>query len=356
MTADANLFAQQKANRRRSAVLVTIFVLFFAWIGFGGDLAFYLYTLPVDDPDAPGRAEQAYRHVVPWFGIGATLLGLGMALIAWHRGPKQILWATGAWELINASKPEEKKLINVVEEMAIASGLPRPNIWIVPDKDPNAFATGTDEHHSHVAVTQGLLETLDRDELQGVVSHEMAHIQNHDVKLMTLLAALVGVMALISEGAWRVMRFGGYAGRRGGGGRSGGGGGRKGGAGALALIVLVVWLISVLIAPVVSRLLALAVSRKREFLADATGAQFTRNPGALASALRKIEDAAAPTRAIKRGTAHLCIADPLGRRVSHKQGFVADILATHPPMAVRVARLKRMAYQYERTGVLPEAL
>ena len=111
-----------------------------------------------------------------------------------------------------------------------------------------------------------------------------------------------------------------------------------------------------LLAPIVTRLLALGVSRKREFFADATGAQFTRNPGALAAALRAIEDSHEPTRSIKRGSAHLCIADPLGRRLTSKQGFVADLLATHPPMAVRIARLNAMAYKLEKTGVLPEEI
>ena len=239
-------------------------------------------------------------------------------------------------------------LINVVEEMSIASGLPRPKIWIVPEQDPNAFTTGNDEAASHVAVTEGLLDTLNRDELQGVIAHEMAHIKNHDVKLMTLLAALIGMIALMSDAAWRSLRVGG-----GGRARTGGRGGKKGSLGA---IILVVWLLSLLVAPLLSRLLALGVSRKRELLADASGAQFTRNPAALAGALRKIEDAKSATKAIGRGSAHLCIADPLGRRLTHKQGFIADVLATHPPMALRVARLKAMAFQYEQTGVLPESL
>ncbi len=335
---ETNLFAQQRANRRRSATLVTLFLFFFAWVGFGGDLVFSVATR--DGP--PG----AYHHTVPWLGIGATILGIGLAWFGWRRGPKEVLWATGAWQLMSPSTPQEQMLLNVVEEMAIASGLPRPSIWIVPDADPNAFATGTDEHHAHVAVTEGMLATLTRDELQGVVAHEMAHIRNHDVKLMTLLAALVGVIVLISDGSWRVMRYGGRAGR------SGRGAGRKGGGAAVVLLVL--WLVTLLVAPLISRLLALGVSRKREYLADATGAQFTRNPGALASALRRIEHAAAPTKAIKRGTAHLCIADPLGRRMTHKEGFVANLLATHPPMAVRIARLRAMAYQYGKTGVLPD--
>jgi len=339
---DSNLFEQQAENRRRSAILVAVFMLFFAWIGFGGDLILYLQTTAVAADSGGG-----YRHVFPWFGVFTTLLAGGMAWYSWRRGPKQVLWATGAWEILEPVKPEEKVFVNVVEEMAIASGLPRPTVWIVPDNDPNAFATGTDEKHAHVAVTEGLLAMLNRDELQAVVAHEMAHIRNHDVKLMTLLAALVGVLALIADGTWRVLWFGG-------GRRSRGGGGKKGGGGALVAVILVLWVISVILAPVVSRLLALGVSRKREYLADATAAQFTRNPAALASALRTIENAAAPTKSIKRGTAHLCIADPLGRRLTHKEGFVAGLFGTHPPMGVRVARLKAMAYEYDKTGSIPE--
>ena len=339
---DSNLFEQQAANRRRSAILVAVFMLFFAWIGFGGDLILYLQTTAVAADSGGG-----YRHVFPWFGVFTTLLAGGMAWYSWRRGPNQVLWATGAWEILEPVKPEEKVFVNVVEEMAIASGLPRPTVWIVPDNDPNAFATGTDDKHAHVAVTEGLLAMLNRDELQAVVAHEMAHIRNHDVKLMTLLAALVGVLALIADGTWRVLWFGG-------GRRSRGGSGKKGGGGALVAVILVLWVISVILAPVVSRLLALGVSRKREYLADATAAQFTRNPAALASALRTIENAAAPTKSIKRGTAHLCIADPLGRRLTHKEGFVAGLFGTHPPMGVRVARLKAMAFEYDKTGSIPE--
>jgi heat shock protein HtpX len=342
---DSNLFEQQAANRRRSATLVIVFLLFFAWIGFGGDLIFYLQTTSASSDGGTG-----YRHVLPFFGIAATLVAAGMAWYSWRKGPKEILWATGAWELVEPASPEEKTYVNVVEEMAIASGLPRPTVWIVPDKDPNAFATGTDEKSAHVAVTEGLLTTLSRDELQAVVAHEMAHIRNHDVKLMTLLAALVGVLALIADGTWRVLWFGG------GGRRGRGGGGKKGGGAPLVAILLVLWVISIILAPVVSRLLALAVSRKREFLADATAAQFTRNPAALASALRTIEDASAPTKSVKRGTAHLCIADPMGRQLTHKQGVVANLFGTHPPMGVRIARLRAMAYAHEKTGTIPEEI
>lgn len=333
----SNLFEQQRANRRRSLALVSVFVVFFAWIGFGGDVGFYLTTKHAP----PG----SYRHTIPWFGFGTTLLGVILVGTSWRRGPKQVLWATGAWELLNPSTEHEQRYVNTVEEMAIASGLPRPSIWIVPDKDANAFATGIHTTDAHIAVTQGLLETLDRDELQAVVAHELAHVRNEDVRLMTLLAALVGTLAIIADGTTRVVRSGGGRSSRRPRGKGGGG---------LAAVVLVFWLVSMILAPVVSRLLALAVSRKRELLADASAAQFTRNPAALASALEKIEAQPSPTKSIKRGTAHLCIADPLGRRLTHKQGFVADLLATHPPMALRVARLKAMAYRLETKGHLFE--
>jgi heat shock protein HtpX len=230
--------------------------------------------------------------------------------------------------------------VNVVEEMAIASGVPKPRVWVVPDEDPNAFATGRDAESASIAVTEGLLATLSRDELQGVVAHEMAHVRNLDVRLMTLLAGIVGAIALMSDGMGRTLRLGGRAGDRLGG-RSGGG---KSGN-PLALVVLVLWLLTLIVAPVVSRILAMAVSRKREFLADASAAQFTRNPMALAAALEKLSAATAPTRSITRGAAHLCIVDPSPGLLSSRQGFLADVLASHPPIRQRIIRLEGMGYQ-----------
>jgi heat shock protein HtpX len=230
----------------------------------------------------------------------------------------------------------------VVEEMAIASGLPRPRVWIVPDEDPNAFATGRDAQSASIAVTDGLLKGLSRDELQGVVAHEMAHVRNLDVRLMTLLAGMVGAIALMSDGMGRMMRG---SSRVGGGssGRSSSDG--KGGGNPLGLIVLALWLLTLIIAPVVSRVLAMSVSRKREFLADATGVQFTRNPMALASALEKLAAATGATRSITTGAAHLCIVDPSPGLLSSRQGFLADVIASHPPIRQRIIRLQGMGYQ-----------
>ncbi len=336
MTGDTglNLFQQQEANRRRTIWLVIGFVLFFAWLGFGGDVIGYLATMDA----APG----AYHHTFPWFGLLLTGIGAGIARYGFSTGPTKVLWSTGATEILEPTTDQERQLVNVVEEMAIAAGLPRPRIWIVPDADPNAFATGLDGMHAHVAVTLGLLDLCSRDELQAVIAHELGHVKNLDVRLMTTLAALVGAVALMHDGTARLLGRG----VRLGGGRGGGSrGGKKGGLGQLAIILLVIWIISWILAPLITRLLAMAVSRKREYLADAMGAQFTRNPMALATALQKIEGAESPTSTIKQGAAHLCIADPLGRRANLRQGRLADILATHPPMAARIARLKGMAYQ-----------
>ena len=335
MSEDANLFAQQEANRRRSNWLIVGFIVFFAWVGFGGDLAFGLLTA-----DAP---PDAYHHVIPFIGLVSTLFAAGICWYAWRNGPERVLWSTGAWEIMEPATPEQKQLVNVVEEMAIASGLPKPRVWVVPDDDPNAFATGRDAQSASIAVTQGLLATLSRDELQGVVAHEMAHVRNLDVRLMTLLAGMVGAIALMSDGMGRMLRIGGRTGGRSLGGRSSGGG--KGGGNPLAIIVLVLWLMTLIVAPVVSRLLAMAVSRKREFLADATAAQFTRNPMALASALEKLEAATGATRSITSGAAHLCIVDPSPNLLSSREGFLADVLASHPPIKQRIIRLEGMGYQ-----------
>ena len=345
-----NLFQQQEDNRRHTTWLVALFILFFAWVGFGGDLALYLQTASAP----PG----AYHHIIPFIGIGATLVAGGITWYSWTNGADRVLWATGAKEIVEPIGEDEQRLVNVVEEMAIAAGLPRPRIWLVPDADPNAFATGIEPSNANIAVTEGLLKSLNREELQGVVAHEMAHIQNYDVRLMTLLAAMVGAIVLMSDGMGRSVRGGVRLGSGfGGGGGSGGKGGKD--SSPVGLIVLVLWVITLILAPIISRLLSMAVSRKREYLADATGAQLTRNPAALASALQKLEAAGEPTRTITHGAAHLCIVDPAARRISDRAGIVGDIFASHPPIQQRIIRLNGMAYQQAKqlggdpTGLTP---
>jgi heat shock protein HtpX len=322
----ANIFEQQAANRRKTIFVMAFFVLFVGFLGFGFDV-FLLGFSP------GGRAFPGF----PIATFAALLLGGVGAYRGLENGARSVLNSSGAVPA-SPDDPRYRQLHNVVEEMAIAAGLPKPQVCVIPDPDPNAFATGKDPEHASIAVTQGLLDSLDREELQGVIAHEMGHVRNFDIRLMTVIAALIGAVMLLVEFGSRSMQFGGLGrgGRRNSSDRSGGGG----------VVLLVFWVVGLILAPFISQLLAMAVSRQRELLADASGAELTRNPGALASALQKIDAAVEPTRSIKRGTAHLCIANPLGSSLDDKEGFFADLFSTHPPIRKRIMLLKGMAYQH----------
>ncbi|MBW8866260.1 MAG: M48 family metallopeptidase [Acidobacteria bacterium] len=329
-----NLYEQQAANRRKTWLIMSAFILFLFFIGAGFDV-FYM-----------GEA----GGFVPVGSLLALSVGSVSSLLSYYAGDRAVLLATAARpvdELAAAASGDDRlrlqQLTNVVDEMAIAAGIPAPRAYVVPDPDPNAFATGRGPGRSSIAVTRGLLDALDREELQGVIAHEMSHIRNLDVRLMTIVAALVGTAALMSEWARRGMAMGGgsSSSRR----SRSSSDKDSGGGGALMLIFFVVWAIAIMIAPFVVQALAMMVSRKREYLADASGAELTRNPLGLARALEKIESAVAPTQSINRGSAHLCITDPLGRPMNLKEGFWSDLFASHPPMPARIAALRDMAYQ-----------
>lgn len=335
MNPAGNLFAQQEANRKASRRLVAGFVLFLAWLGFGGDIIWYLASRNVAEPGTLSGV-----HVFPVLGLFLLMIAGAMAWWGYNFGATSLVKATGAREIITPETDQERQLVNIVEEMAIAAGAKKPHIWLVPDAAPNAFATGVHIGDAHLAVTQGLLDTLNREELQAVVAHEMGHIANYDVRLMTLLTALVGVVALIHNNAFRVMRFGGS--NR----SSSRSSSKNGGAmGVLVVALLVVWIISWLLAPLVTRYMAMKVGRSREFLADTMSAQFTRNPGALAQALEKIGGSTIKPTMIPRSSAQLCIADPYHSVWGDREGKFADLMATHPPLQERVRRLREMAYQ-----------
>lgn len=308
-----NIYEQISHTTRATVLIVSFFILFFLFLGIGFD---YLYGAGLQFP--------VFTLVAL---IGATVSSYS----AYRHGDSFVLTSSHAREL-DLNDPLQKQWQNVVEEMTIASGIPLPKTFLVDDPDPNAFATGRDPEHASLVVTRGLLETLNRDELQAVASHEMSHIKNFDIRLMMLVAVLVGAIALVSDWAARGL----FRSRRRNNSRE-----KAGGA---TLVLLVVWLVTVVLAPILSQILAMFVSRKREFLADATGAELTRNPLALASALEKIEARVEPTRAIHQGSAHLCICDPKGRALGFKEGLVANLFATHPPIQKRIEALTHMAY------------
>jgi heat shock protein HtpX len=293
------IYEEISANKRRSLLLLSLFMVFLLFLG--------------------GVFGQAYGSG----GAGvliALLLALFLSLITFYWGDRMVLG-------ISHAKPVDRKqnpyLANVVEGLAIAAGVPPPKAYIIEDTAPNAFATGRSPDNSAVAVTTGLLDKLNRLELEGVIGHEMSHIKNYDIRYATLVVVLVGTVALLSD--WMRRSFF-YRGRR----------GRKGGAGG-GLIILMALLLAIL-APIVAQLIRLAISRQREYLADADGALLTRYPEGLASALEKISKDKEPLEVANKATAHLYIINPL---LEHR-GKLNDLFSTHPPAEDRIKRLRAM--------------
>ncbi|HYX21947.1 MAG TPA: M48 family metallopeptidase [Thermoanaerobaculia bacterium] len=313
-----NIYDQQKKNLANTRLFIVGFVALLAVLGMGADGLLYAGGF------SPG---------LPLATLGALAVGGFSAWWALREGDKAVLESTAAVPL-DPTDPRQRVLENVVEEMAIAAGMPKPAIYVVPDPDPNAFATGAGPERSSIAVTRGLLERLDRDELQAVVAHEMSHVRNYDVRLMTVVAALAGAVLLLADWSRRGLWWGGR---------------RRNSDGKGGVFFFAVWFLAVLLAPFIARIVSLAVSRQREYLADASGAELTRHPLALASALEKIAAAVEPTRSIKQGIAHLCIEDPRGGTDAQRQGWFAGLWSTHPPIARRIALLKEMAYRASGT-------
>jgi heat shock protein HtpX len=321
-----NIYDQQRRNLNRTRLFMIGFVVFLAFLGIGADGFLY------GSGGTPG---------FPICTIGALAVGGFSAFWSLHGGDQAVLESTKA-RPIDVNDPRQRMVDNVVEEIAIAAGLPKPKVYLVPDPDPNAFATGPSPDKASIAVTSGLLERLNREELQGVIGHEMSHVRNYDTRLMTVVAALAGAILLLSDWARRGLWWGG--GSRRSNDRDGGG------SGVLGIVFFVFWLVSIIFAPLIAQIVAMAVSREREYLADASGAELTRNPLGLASALEKIDAAVEPTASIKQGVAHLCIADPRGRKLNESEGAFANLFGTHPPIAKRVALLKEMGYRQLRGG------
>jgi heat shock protein HtpX len=297
-------------NRRNSLLLIAVFLAFITLFG---------YVIGFALLGDPTRA---------LFGLAlALVVGVIAGLISYFAGDKMVLAASRAREITHDEAPV---LFNVVEEMSIASGLRMPKVYIVDDTAPNAFATGRDPEHATVAVTSGLLEKLDRDELQGVIAHEMSHVANFDIRYSMLVGILVGTTVLISDFFLRGLWFGG--GGRGGGRRGGDGGGQA------QIIMLLVAIVLAILAPLFARLLQLSISRQREFLADATAVSLTRNPKGLADALQKISGDREVLEVANRATAHLYIVNPIKRFEKRSKG----LFSTHPPIEERIKILRAL--------------
>jgi len=301
------MWEQIRSNRLRSAVLVVFMGVLLLAIG----------------------------YVVGLYFLGSALGGLAIAAIVWavmgllafFQGDSILLSVSGARKISKADNPQ---LYNVVEEMTIASGLPKvPDVYIINDPALNAFATGRDADKAAVAITSGLLEKLNRDELQGVIAHEIGHVKNRDVLLMTISAVMLGAIVIISWYTTRVMFWsGGRRSDR----RSGGDGG-----GSIQAILMILGLVLLILAPIFAQLIYLAISRKREYLADASSALYTRYPEGLASALEKLGNSNTQVKAANQATAPMYTINPFA-----KKRAVNDWMSTHPPVSERVRILRGM--------------
>jgi len=266
------------------------------------------------------------------FGIFALVFSGAITFFQYRKSSSLALRATGA---IPADPDEYAQLHNLVEEMALASGLPKPDVYIVIDPAPNAFATGRDPENAAVAATTGLLEKLDRNELQGVIAHEMAHIRNYDIRVMTVAAATAGAVAIMADLFWRIAFFGGLGGSRN---RSS----NNRGGGPQAIIVLVAFIFVTVLAPLAAALLKAAVSRSREELADATAVELTRNPSGIRMALEKLDRDVTVVRKTSHATSHLWIESPDDHVKGHRGRRMNDMFNTHPPLSERINLLRKM--------------
>jgi heat shock protein HtpX len=295
----ANIYNQQDSNVRKTWYLMTGFFIFIIMVGWAASWIFM---------------DQSILYVA----IAISIFG---NIFSYWYSDKIVLRMAGARPV---SRESHIDLWNITENLSIASGLPMPKLYTIDDPVPNAFATGRNEKNSAVAVTTGLLGVLDRSELEGVVAHELAHVKNKDILLQTIVVTLVGFLTLLGDIFLRSMAFG---------------GGRSGGRGNGNAVFFVIGLVLIILSPIIGKIIQLSISRKREFLADASGALMTRYPEGLASALEKISNYGGEMRRANHATAHLYIVNSFGPKKS-KTGFMNRLFLTHPPVEERIRALR----------------
>ena len=294
------MYSQIDTNKKKSFFLIIFFVIFILFLGwFIGQIS-----------------NLGYAGI-----IIAAVIALSMSLSGYYSGDKVALWSSGAKE---TKKIDNPYVYNLVENLCITAGIPVPKIYIINDSAPNAFATGRDPKHASIALTTGIINKLENEELEGVVAHELSHIKNYDIRLMTLVVVLVGIVSLLAHWFLRFSLFGGRS--------------RNSKQGSAGTILLIIGLILMILSPIIAQLIKLAVSRKREFLADASAALLTRYPEGLAKALEKISQNSQPLKKANGATAHLYIASPFG----NKKNITAKLFSTHPPIKERINTLRKM--------------
>ena len=310
----------ERRNRRQTVTLVFVFVVLFCALGLGLD--FVIGGLRLSDGHLVG---------FPFLTILALIIGCVQSLVSYYGGAALVLTSAHARKL-SPDSPKHQMVLDVVQEMSLASRMPAPRAYLIDDPAPNAFATGRDPQHSVICVTQGLIDQMDREELQGVLGHELAHIRDYDIRTMMMIAVLVGGVSMLADFFMRWSFFGGFGARDDSDNEQ-----REAGA-----MVAVAVFVLALLAPLFSQLIAMAVSRQREYLADASSVEFTRNPRALLRALEHIARTESPLANASRGIAHLFIVNPLEGAAEDGEGFFNNLFSTHPPLSRRIQRLREL--------------
>jgi len=317
----SNFRALEATNRRETALLVAAFVLLFGALGLGLDFAARDFSLV-----------NGQLVGFPVLMVAALLFAGVQSLVSYYSGASLVLLSVHARPL-TADTAKHAMVLDVINEMAIAARMPPPKPYLIDDPSPNAFATGRDPAHSVICVTQGLVDQMDREEIQGVIGHEMSHVADYDIRTMMMIAVMVGGIAMLSDFVYRWMFFGGFGGRR---------SSNNDRDNQSAMLITLAVIILAAVAPLFSQLLAMAVSRQREYLADASSVEFTRNPRALLRALEHIAKIESPLKQGTAGTAHLFIVNPREGLRDDNDGFFANLLSTHPPLSKRIARLQAL--------------
>ncbi|PIZ96030.1 MAG: zinc metalloprotease HtpX [Candidatus Magasanikbacteria bacterium CG_4_10_14_0_2_um_filter_33_14] len=292
------MYNQIDSNKRKTNILIIIFSMFIIAIGW-------------------------FLNAYMGYGYGAVVLAVVvsvvMTLVSYYKGDSIALSSAGAKE---TSKEENPYIYKMVENLAITAGMPMPKVYVINSEALNAFATGRDPEHSSIAVTTGIVKALENEELEGVLAHELSHIKNYDIRVMTIVVVLVGAISLLSNWFFRMRLFG---------------GGKRDSNNNSSGIIMIVGLVLLILSPIVANLIKLAISRKREYLADASGSLLTRYPEGLARALEKISASNVPLQTANAATAHLFISNPF-----KKKAFSA-MFSTHPPIEERIKKLRNMA-------------
>jgi heat shock protein HtpX len=319
-----------RSNKRKSAVLMITMCALLIALGAAFAAALTVYAGGGDLPNL--------WPSVLLGAVAAAFVGALGAMWSFYGGAGAILAISGAREIPRDADPQ---LHNVVEELAIAAGIPKPRVFLINDTALNAFATGRDPQHAAVAITVGLRQQLTRDELAGVIAHEISHVRHYDIRFAMLMATMVGLIVLACDAFWRILRYSMWSGGGRSGRRSGGGGGKQSGNPAL-LVILVVAVILAIIAPILASVIRFAISRQREYLADAGAVELTRYPQGLIGALEKLGACKEPLEVANRATAHLYIVNPLKSAMQGQGHELSSVFLTHPPLHDRINRLRAL--------------